>query len=545
MYFRRTKTVMRFQFSEKVHHSIYYAGLIFCAVGMPLSKPVISIGVMIILGNWIWEGRFAEKIRLLQARKVIWVLLGFFLLHIFGILWSDAPSEGWRDIRIKLPLFALPLLIGTSSPLSRKAFDWLIGLFMAAVFASTAITFLLATHIIPHTPTITDARAASVFVPLIRLSLMNVLCVFWIGRYLFQEIPLQVKAGLGLLASWFIFFLVYMQSLTGLVVLIVGGFVLLVVLSFVHKRKKIAWVLLGLFCIAALGVCKQVKTQYDLFYNIKPVDWDHLDQTTKRGNPYTYDRTYPMLENGNLVLVYVCQEELREIWNQKSTIDFDTGKNAHGNLISNTIIRFLASKGLRKDADGLAQLSNAEIKAIELGATNANEPNMSRIESRLYQVFWEAYHYGIGGNPSGNSVTMRFDLGKNAYAMIKEKPWSGFGTGTSERAYRNYYHLHGTDLDKEWHWLHPHNQFLSIALTLGVPALLFFIFSLIYPAMFANRWRNFMYLSFFLVVVLSFFDDDTLETQQGATFYAFFNAVLLFAMMPGSLRREASQNQPV
>jgi hypothetical protein len=26
------------------------------------------------------------------------------------------------------------------------------------------------------------------------------------------------------------------------------------------------------------------------------------------------------------------------------------------------------------------------------------------------------------------------------------------------------------------------------------------------------------------------FDDDTLETQQGVNFYAFFNAVLLFAM---------------
>ncbi|MGL4596533.1 MAG: O-antigen ligase family protein [Bacteroidia bacterium] len=534
---------MRFQLSEKVHHSLYYAGLIFCAVGMPLSKPIISIGLMLVFGNWIWEGRFAEKMRLLQARKVIWVLLGFFVLHLLGMLWTEAPAVGWRDIRIKLPLFFLPLLIGTSPPLSRKAFDWLIGLFMAAVFASTAITFLLATHIIPHTPAITDARAASVFVPLIRLSLMTVLCVFWIGRYLFQEIPVRIKFGLGIFAVWFIFFLVYMQSLTGLVVLVTGGFILLVVLSIVHTRKKIAWALLGLFIISALIIGKQIKTQYDLFYNTASVDWDHLEQKTKRGNSYTYDRTYPMLENGNLVLIYVCEEELREGWNQRSAINFDTGKNTRGNLISHASIRYLASKGLRKDAEGLAQLTAADIKAIEEGSTNANEPNMSRIDRRLYQVFWEAYHYEIGGNPSGNSVTMRLDLGKNAYAMVKEKIWLGYGTGASEFAYRTHYEKHGTGLDKEWQWLHPHNQFLSVALTLGVPALLFFLFSLIYPAMFANRWRNFMYLSFFLVAVLSFFDDDTLETQQGATFYAFFNAVLLFAMMPGSLKREAAENQ--
>jgi O-antigen ligase len=78
--------------------------------------------------------------------------------------------------------------------------------------------------------------------------------------------------------------------------------------------------------------------------------------------------------------------------------------------------------------------------------------------------------------------------------------------------------------------LHVHNQILAIAVTLGIPAALFFIFSLWWPAYSMRKMRSVLYLSFFLIALLSFFDDDTLETQQGVTFYAFFNALLLYAM---------------
>ena len=36
-------------------------------------------------------------------------------------------------------------------------------------------------------------------------------------------------------------------------------------------------------------------------------------------------------------------------------------------------------------------------------------------------------------------------------------------------------------------------------------------------------------MTFFIIAIVSFFAEDTLETQAGVTFYAFINSFLLFA----------------
>ena len=125
---------------------------------------------------------------------------------------------------------------------------------------------------------------------------------------------------------------------------------------------------------------------------------------------------------------------------------------------------------------------------------------------------------------------MSFVLSESALQSIGHHPWAGTGVGSQNNTYDAIYTEHGTKLDEEYQWLHAHNQFLSFAVTLGIPFTLFFIFSLWWPARNMRRWRSYLYLAFFIIVVLSFLDDDTLETQQGATFYAFFNCLLLYAM---------------
>jgi len=38
------------------------------------------------------------------------------------------------------------------------------------------------------------------------------------------------------------------------------------------------------------------------------------------------------------------------------------------------------------------------------------------------------------------------------------------------------------------------------------------------------------YLSFFIIAVISFLTEDTLETQAGVTFFAFFNSFFLLGI---------------
>ncbi|MBP7245000.1 MAG: hypothetical protein KBA99_06790, partial [Bacteroidia bacterium] len=81
---------------------------------------------------------------------------------------------------------------------------------------------------------------------------------------------------------------------------------------------------------------------------------------------------------------------------------------------------------------------------------------------------------------------------------------------------------------KEWR-LRAHNQYLSFGVAFGWPGLLFFIFVLLFAVRFAFQQQNYIYIAFLIIAMGSFFNEDTLETQAGVTFFAFLNSVFLWS----------------
>jgi O-antigen ligase len=488
------------------------------------------------------EENFKPKWRLFRARPAIGIVMGIVVLHLIGVIWSPDQHAAWNDVKIKLPLFLIPLVIGTTQPLNKKMFELLLLTFVIAVFISTVSTMLIANGIIITKKPINNLRDASVFVPLIRLSLMCALSVFFLGRWIVREKKVLYKVAAILLVGWFLWFLQYMQSLTGLVILFAGGFILVLTMLFIYRRKAVAVLLIGIFIVTVSVAGVFANRFYQKYFTLHPVDAQHLEKFTKHGGVYKHDIEYPMIENGNQVMVYYCWEELDSTWEKRSKIPFE-GNDINGDQVCFTLMRYLSSTGSRKDADAVARLSDEEIRAIENGATNALDKDRSPLERRAYQVCWELYHYFHGGSPSGNSVTMRMEFAKTALKTIKRHPWIGVGTGGQQKSYEAVYISNGTQLDEQYQWMHAHNQFLSIGVCLGIPALLYFLFSLWYAPRRMKRWRSYLYLAFFLVLCMSFFDDDTLETSQGVNFFAFFNALFLFAMpRESAIRTEEKRN---
>lgn len=526
------------------------------AASLSLGKFLIGASLFTLSFNWLFEGSRPDPIwryykgkkfslksffhdlaeenlkpkwRLFKARPAIPILMVIVVLHFIGILWSPDQYAAWKDLKIKLPLLIVPLIIGTTQPLNKKLFELLLLTFVLAVFVSTVSTMLIAHGYLPTKKPINNLRDASVFVPLIRLSLMCALSVFFLGRWIVREKRILLRAGAIVLIVWFLWFLQYMQSLTGLVILFLGGFILVVSMFFIY-RKRIAAIVLICFFIVGVSISVVLANRfYATNFTMLPVDKEHLNDTTKYGNPYAHDLNYPMIENGHQVMVYYCWSELDSAWTKRSKIPF-TGRDVNGDQICFTIMRYLSSTGSRKDANTIENLSEAEVHAIEKGATNEFDSLRSPLERRAYQVCWELHNYFYGGSPSGNSVTMRMEFAQTALTTIKQHPWIGVGTGGQQKSYEKVYHSYGTKLEREYQWMHAHNQFLSIAVCLGIPALLYFIFCLWYAPRSMKRWRSYLYLAFFLVLCMSFFDDDTLETSQGVNFFAFFNSLFLFAM---------------
>lgn len=519
---------MDFTFGEKNHRWLYFIGLLNIAAGLSVSKVLISIGVIWIVVNWLWEGNFAAKWRLLMARKSVLVLIVVFLLHLLGLLWTSDMNGGLRDVRIKLPLFVIPLVVGTSTPLNRKQLEGLLFVFSLGVLIASLRTFLIVKGIIVKE--LIDIRKASDLVSLIRLALFSALTIMFCGRWVIRNSQWYIRIACLAVTAWLLYFMVYMQSLTGIVVLFFSITLITFIMAIINKRRK---ALVGMLVVIAIGIglgTRSVVRAYNDFYALRGHEVPALYDSTATGRPYEHRIDEPMYENGNKVLDNVCWVDLMLEWNKRSAYFFTSARDNKGNQIPYTLVRYLASKGLTKDSVGMSKLSDAEIREIENGSTNYREKDRDPLERRAYQVFWETYNYYGGGNPSGSSVTMRYVVVGSATHAISEHPWIGSGTGSQEKTYNDYYAQNGSELSEQWQGLHAHNQFLSIAVTLGIPAAIFFIYSLWWPARSMRRWRSYLYLAFFLIAVLSFLDDDTLETQQGVTFYAFFNALFLYAM---------------
>ncbi|HTL81398.1 MAG TPA: O-antigen ligase family protein [Bacteroidia bacterium] len=500
------------------------------AASLSLGKFFVG-GSLFILGfNWVFEGNFKAKFRLFRARKAIPVLMGLFLLHLIGTMWSADPAAAWLDVKIKLPLLIIPLVIGTTDPLEKKFFEAILLVFTLAVFISSFTTIGVMHGFIHTKKTINDYRDASIFVPLIRLSLMSVLSIFLFARWFVRNKNIIVRLCCIAGTAWFVWFMQHMQSLTGIVILFAGGALLLLLMAFLYNRKKLAYALIVLYAGAGIGAYAMMHKVYKENFTYVPATFKTLDEYTALGNKYDHRLNWPMVENGNEVMINICWKEIDSCWKLRSKFDIDTARDHKGYWLSITLFRYMTSKGLRKDAAGLAQLTDAEIHDVENGVTNYKDKTRSPMEKRLYQVCWEYFHYSHGTNPSGNSVSMRVELAKTAWSTMKKHPWVGVGTGGQELAYKELYNTEGSKLEKEFWWLHSHNQFLSIGVCLGFPGLLYFIFMLYYAPFSMKRWKSFLYVAFFIIVAMSMFDDDTLETQQGVNFFAFFNAILLFAM---------------
>ena len=105
------------------------------------------------------------------------------------------------------------------------------------------------------------------------------------------------------------------------------------------------------------------------------------------------------------------------------------GKDNKGQQVSETLIRYLSSKGLKKDSLGLSKLSNNEIAYIEKGCANYLYINKYSIKSRLHHIIWQLDMYIKTGNATGQSISQRIEFLKSSIAIIKDNFIFGVGSG--------------------------------------------------------------------------------------------------------------------
>lgn len=511
------------------HFMIYCFGLAMLAVSLPLSVFFMSLSQFIIGGNWLLEGQFRKKFRILIKRKSILLIFSILLVHFLGLIYTKDFNYAFNDIRIKLPLLILPLIIGTSHQLSIRQFKIILLFFIASVTVGSLIStsvLLGFTNL-----TINDNREISLFISHIRFSLLINIAIFLSGYFLFSpkhNKKVTEKIIFTVIIIWLTAFLFLLQAFTGIAILLITGFILGIYLLI--QQFRVLGIRLKLFYIAVLVaipllVLSYITKSVTKFYSVEEVDFESLEKYTKKGNVYTHNIEKKQIENGNYIWLYVSEEELREEWNKISTLKYD-GKDKKQQDIKYTLIRYLTSKGYRKDAEGVEMLTSKDINLIENGIASHIYKSKYSIYPRIYQIIWEIDVYVKGGNPSGHSVTQRLEYLKTAKAIIKDNFFIGVGTGDLQIAFDEYYEKLNSQLTEKWR-LRAHNQFVSFFVAFGFIGFLWIIFAMFYPVYIERKFKDYFFIMFLIIAILSMFNEDTLETQAGVTFFMFFYTLFL------------------
>jgi hypothetical protein len=523
---------------------------------MPFSKLMISIGQFMIAGGWIVERFSTQKLRSYLTGRSSWQIILRFIpcsvciaikgifrgflqffrnkpallfssvifMHLLGLLYTTDLDYAMKDLRTKLPILLLPLFLSTSGAFDKKSFSRFMALFiMAVLIRSFYNTFMIQTH------NFLDIRDVSRNVSHIIFSLLLTLSIFTLLYFSLKNNLLATWMRLlcALILIWFFIYIIISQSFTGFAITLITILVLIPLLIFNTRNRWLRAGLLLFIVMVTVGAFFTIKSIVDDYYRVNPVDFTQLEKVTARGNPYIHNIKSQQTENGNYLWIYVQWDELRGAWNIRSTIPFDS-LNMKKEPVAYTVIRFLTSKGWRKDADAIEKLSQQEIKAIEKGTANYVFLNEFTIRGRIYEFLWGFDNYLETGNPTGSTLMQRLEFWKASIGIISDYWLTGVGTGDMNIAFTDQYEKMKSKLSPDQRW-RSHNQFLSIFIGFGIFGLVWFLVAILYPPIMLRKQDDFFLVVFMIIAFLSMLTEDTIESQTGVTFFAFFYSFFLFA----------------
>lgn len=477
----------------------------------------MNFGMGMLVFRLLALGSWKEKWENIKRQKtILLVLLSFFGLHLVGLLWSENLSFGIEEIVRKIAFLIIPITILAISPLPKETLKYIFGGFIIVVFIGTiwgSITYLSNPY--------ADTRSLIPSTSHIRFSLNIVLALLILIKLTLinkQRIKPILKILSYSLSFWFIFFLILTQSLTGIVILTVFLIFYTPYYLITRKKRKSTYVVFAIYFISITSLIVWIEKEYKYYFTPNKLYNKELLEKTPDGGTYVHMKDVKLIENGNYLYYYYCQEEISKEWEKRTGLD--------ANKYIDNIVRYMNSISPYKDAKRFRELSDTDIENIKNNIGNKIYTNKISLKPRLYKIFLQINSYKTIGNIKEFSEFQRIELWKNALSLIKDKFILGTGTGDitkdfSEKLRERKSDLSGTNLKA-------HNEYLYIFATFGIIGFIIFIIWLIYPPIKLKIFESYIYLVFFYIITISMLTEDTLDNLAGIMFYIFFTSLMLF-----------------
>jgi hypothetical protein len=514
--------------------NLFFLTALLVLVSFPFSESLLSISIgLLFLQIFLQENR-SHQTEILKTDRALWALSGIFMFYLIGCFFCKDFATGLYELKKNVFWVIVPLGVALSARLKEKQFWQLMLAFVFFVTISTLIAAYKLFHL--EELQIPDVRMVS-YVSHVSFSFQIILSVFILlygiikRPIIFSKINPLILAGWGL---WLLGFMVLQKSLIGILSFYLAAIIFMI---WFVRQLKVRWQRIALMLLALsftlLPFAYLGKLIMD-FYTIRDTMPTPELSYTANGNKYSFDINNKQKENGYYVHWYLCKEELDLAWNQRSHLSI-TDRDATGYQIYYTLIRYLTSKGLKKDAFGVQSLTVQDVRNIEKGIANhIFYDRRYSLYPRVYQTIWEIDQYINTGNPNNQSLSQRFEYIKAAIYIIEHHFW-GIGTGNFKQEFAHAYEQINTQLNEEFRF-HVHNQYLSYMVKFGLIGLVLIISIFFYSIYYHRQFRNILMIILLSVLFVSNFGEAILETHVGLPFFLFFISLFIWHS-PEELRK--------
>lgn len=500
---------------HSLHDYIHILGIHALAVGLVCSKAILSLSLILLVTNLVIERNYRSYWSNLRSSPVFLWISAFFILHLIALAWSVDFDYGFHDIRIKLSILLIPAVLIAKPIVDGNIKTSILWIFISTLFVTSLINVAAYFQFFGER-VYADMRELSLFGSHIRYALLIVMGMAS-SIYLFHETSKKwLKSTLIFILFWFLFYTYFSQVLSGLMA--IGA---LVIVLIIRQGFNYSRVLGFIVCFLVISMLSSI-----VFFLSQPekqeiIRGSTLPKTTALGNAYTHNLDPSTFEGGRPVLANLCEPELRQAWNNRSEMPYDS-LDQKGQVLRFVLMRYMTSLDLKKDAHGVAQLTSQDIQSIEQGIAHADAHNKGIFE-RLNEIRDQLHHTE---NPNGYTLLQRLEYWKTALYIIQENWVIGVGTGDVQIAFNSAYNTLNSKLIPE-NRLRAHNTYLTVWVSFGIVGLLLFLGMNIAIVRTAIRSQQMLSIAFIAIVLITFFIEDTLETQTGASFYGFFIGFLM------------------
>ena len=478
-------------------------------LAFPWSNAFMSIAAIFLGLTSISQEKLKEGSRPNPAHRAMehagWALILLVSLSLVSVIWGGNGTTALQDVRVKLPLvLGGGIMIGMARQAIGFSSREVQSVLRLAVFsAALATASMVVLDVLDGVPN--GGRSSSRFISHIRFGLWWALLLPWVAHYLGGKWNAVCLIGALITWSW-------TQSLTGLAmgVFLSPWWLPAVRLRLLgHSAATLSWPSAGALYRRSLWMLSlPLLAALLLFWSLPTAlpDETALPERSKGGEPYMHKLDRSVTENGHLVWTCVAWGELRASWRKRSTVPMER--------IEGALLRFLTSKALPKDAEGIAALSDGEVEAIGSGVSSVVELNGGPWAKR-----WNRFKFNWGQWWDGRRSPNASILARGVYAQMAIEAWKGLpwhqkvlgaGSGSVKQQM-------GFAFDRSYpEWpiegrKRPHNQYLTFLLSLGVLGLGLLLWT------FWSAWTYPQARPGVLLLAISCLTEDTLETQAGVT----------------------------